>query len=83
MFMASFQSNVEEVLEEDDNKMKLTLLLQHCKDKALDLINDCVMLPPEEGYNKAIQKLEKRFGKTHKIARSYVEDIVNGEQIKA
>ena len=52
MFIASFRSNVEEMLDEDDNKMKLTLLLQHCKDKALDLINDCVMLPPEEGYNK-------------------------------
>ena len=46
MFMASFRSNVEEMLDEDDHKMKLTLLPQHCTDKALDLINDCVMLPP-------------------------------------
>ena len=46
----------------DDEEMKLTLLLQHCKEKAHDLIEDCVMLPPSQGYSKALEKLERRFG---------------------
>ena len=82
MFMASFQSNVEEMLDDGDEKMKLTLLLQHCSGKALALIDDCVMLPPQDGYCKAIKKLEKRFGKTHKIAQSYIEDVVKGAKLK-
>ena len=49
MFIASFQSNVEEMLDEDDYKIKLTLLLQHCTGKALELIEDCVMLAPPRG----------------------------------
>ena len=63
MFMASFQSNVEEMLDDDDYKMKLTLLLQHCTGKALEVIEDCVMLPPPRGYATALEKLEKWFGR--------------------
>ena len=82
MFIASFQSNVEEMLDKGDDKLKLTLVLQHCTGKALAMIDDCVMLPPNEGYNKAIEKLEKRFGKTHKIAQSYIEGVVKGGKLK-
>ena len=82
MFMASFQSNVAEMLDEGDDKLKLTLLLQHCTGKALQLIDDCVMLPPDAGYAKAIEKLEKRFGKTHKIAQSYIEGVIKGAKLE-
>ena len=57
--MASFQRNVAKMLDEGDDKLKLTLLLQHCTEKALKLIDDCVMLPPEAGYTKAIEKTRK------------------------
>ena len=82
MFMASFQSNVEEMLDEDDYKMKLTLLLQHCTGKALELIEDCVMLPPSRGYNTALGKLEKWFGRNHHIARSYINSVTKGSALK-
>ena len=78
MFMSSFQSNVEELLDEDDYKMKLTLLLQHCTGKALELIEDCVMLPPSRGYTTALGKLEKWFGRNHHIARSYINSVTKG-----
>ena len=68
--------------DEGDDKLKLTLLLQHCTKKALKLIDDCVMLPPDAGYAKAIEKLEKRFGKTHKIAQSFIEDVIKGDKLK-
>ena len=48
----------------------------------MKLIDDCVMLPPETGYAKAIEKLEKRFGKTHKIAQSYIYDVIKGGKLK-
>ena len=62
MFMASFMSNVDQRLDDTDYKMKLTLLLQHCTDDALNLIEDYVILQPEQGYATALQKLEERFG---------------------
>ena len=82
MFMASFQSNVEEMLDDDDYKMKLTLLLQHCTGKALELIEDCVMLPPSRGYTTALGKLEKWFGRNHHIARSYINSVTKGGALK-
>ena len=82
MFMASFQSNVEEMLDDDDYKMKLTLLLQHCTGKALELIEDCVMLPPHRGYATALEKLEKWFGRNHHIARSYINSVTKGGAVK-
>ena len=81
MFMASFQSNIEETLGDDEEKLKLTLLLQHCSGPALSLIEDCVMLPPSQGYVQALKKLEKRFGKNHLIARSYIDSVKNGKKI--
>ena len=80
--MASFQSNVEEKLDADDYKMKLTLLLQHCTGKALELIEDCVMLPPHRGYATALEKLEKWFGRNHHIARSYINSVTKGSAVK-
>ena len=82
MFIASFQSNVEEMLDEDDYKMKLTLLLQHCTGKALELIEDCVMLAPPRGYAAALEKLEKWFGRNHHIARSYINSVTKGGALK-
>ena len=81
IFMASFLTNVSKMLG-DDEEMKLTLLLQHCKGKAHDLIEDCVMLPPSQGYSKALEKLEKRFGQSHQIARSYIDGVTTGSVIK-
>ena len=83
MFMASFRSNVDEMLEAGDEKLKLTLLLDQCTGKAFELIEECVMLRPDQGYRTAIEKLEKRFGKNHLIARSYIDGVKKGGPIKA
>ena len=83
MFMASFRSNVDEMLENGDEKLKLTLLLDQCTGKAFELIEECVMLRPDQGYRTAIEKLEKRFGKNHLIARSYIDGVKKGGPIKA
>ena len=82
LFMASFRSNVDELLEDSDAKLKLTLLLDQCTGDAFDLIEDCVMLEPDHGYRTALEKLEKRFGKNHLIARSYIDGVKLGGSIK-
>ena len=79
--MASFLTNIDRMLEGDD-QMKLTLLLQHCEGDALDLIEDCVMMPADKGYTEALQRLEKSFGKNHLIARSYIEGVTSGGPVK-
>ena len=82
MFIASFMSNVDGMLDASDYQMKLTLLLQHCTGNALNLIEDCVILSPERGYAKALEKLEKRFGKSHQIASSYIDSVIKGGNLK-
>ena len=62
--MASFRNNVEARLGDDD-QLKLTLLLDQCTGDAFELVEECVMLKPEQCYRTAIEKLEKRFGKNH------------------
>ena len=81
LFMASFRNNVEARLDGDD-QLKLTLLLDQCTGKAFELIEECVMLKPEQGYRTAIEKLERRFGKNHLIARSYIDGVKKGGAIK-
>ena len=81
LFMASFRNNVEARLGDDD-QLKLTLLLDQCTGDAFELIEECVMLKPEQGYRTAIEKLEKRFGKNHLIARSYIDGVKKGGAIK-
>ena len=82
IFMASFLTNIDKILGADDDQLKLTLLLQQCTGKALELIEDCVMLSPERGYRKALEKLEKRFGKSHQLARSYIDGVKAGGVLK-
>ena len=82
LFMASFRNNVEARLEGDD-QLKLTLLLDQCTGEAFELIEECVMLEPEKGYRTAVEKLEKRFGKSHLIARSYIDGVKKGGAIKS
>ena len=81
LFMASFRNNVEARLE-GDHQLKLTLLLDQCTGDAFELIEECVMLKPEQGYRTAIEKLECRFGESHLIARSYIDGVKKGGTIK-
>ena len=79
--MASFRTNVAQRLDGDD-ELKLTLLLDQCTGEAFDLIEECVMLQPEQGYRTAVEKLERRFGKNHLVARSYIDGVRKGGTIK-
>lgn len=55
-------------MKEDDDK--LNYLIQHCKDAAKDAVENCLMLPPENGYQEAKEILRKNFGQKHTVVRA-------------
>ena len=83
-FLASFKTNIERKLtdNDDDAALKLTYLLQHCVGDAKYLIDDCAMLEPREGFETAMERLRESYGKGHVIARSYIESVTTGPPIK-
>jgi len=66
-----------------DDRLRLSYLIQYCLDEAKHCIEDCVLLEPTEGYRRAREILQTRYGKPHVISRSYIDTLVNGPQIKA
>ena len=80
-FIKNFETNVESKVSDD--QMKLSYLIQYCKGEAKSSIEDCVLLSKHEGYKRARDILYSRYGRSHLIARSYVDKLVYGESIKA
>ena len=80
-FIKSFEINVERKVKEDDEK--LSYLIQYCKGAAKDVIENCLMLPTEEGYKEAKEILCKNFGQQHIIVRAFIDKVVQGPQIRA
>ena len=46
------------------------------------MIDDCVMLEPADGFDTAMERLNECYGKSHVIARSYIESVTKGPAIK-
>ena len=80
-FIKSFEINVKRRVKEDDEK--LSYLIQYCKGAAKDAIENCLMLPPEEGYKEAKEIIRKNFGQKHIIVRAFIDKVVKGSQIRA
>ena len=79
-FICNFDTNIESRLS--DCRLKLSYLIQYCEGEAKRSIEDCVVLPPENGYARARSILQARYGKPHLVARSHVDKLVNGPGIK-
>ena len=80
-FMCNFETIIEGRVT--DPRLRLSYLIQYCTGEAKRSIDDCVVLPPEDGYQRAKKILLTRYGKPHLVARSHIERIVNGPPIKA
>lgn len=79
-FVRNFETNIESRV--NDNRLKLSYLIQFCQGDAKRSIEDCVVLPPEEGFERAKSILSSRYGKPHLVARSHVERLINGNTIR-
>ena len=80
-FIRSFDANIGHKME--DEGLKLNYLIQFCKEEARDAIEGCVILDPREGYSKARDILQRRFGRPHTIARTMLQEIATGPAIRA
>lgn len=80
-FIKNFETNVE--CKVYDDRLRLSYLIQYCVGEAKCSIEDCVLLEPTEGYRRARDIMQFRYGKPHVISRSYIDKLVHGPQIKA
>ena len=77
-FISNFDTN-----RVSDDRLRLSYLIQYCNGEAKSCIEDCVLLEPSEGYKRAGSILYSRYGRPHVIARSYIDKLVDGPQIRA
>lgn len=80
-FIKNFETNVE--CKVSDNRLRLSYLIQYCTGEAKSCIEDCVLLDSDVGYNRAKSILQSRYGRPHVIARSHIDKLLHGPQIKA
>ena len=80
-FIKNFDTNIENSIS--DNRLRLSYLIQYCNGDAKSSIEDCVLPEPSDGYKRARSILYSRYGRPHVVARSYVDKLVNGPQLKA
>ena len=79
-FINNFETNISSCLP--NPKDKLQYLIQNCEGRAKDAIKDMIVLELSKGYSEAMITLKDLFGRPHIIARTFVEEIVNGEPLK-
>ena len=79
-FINNFKCNVASKI--DDDRLKLSYLIQHCVGEPKEAIENCVILDAEEGYDKALNILLKNYGRPHIVARAYIKDLTEGPQLK-
>jgi hypothetical protein len=78
--MRNFEPNVENRVPE--TSVKLSFLIQYMSGTAREAIENCVILPADEGYAKAKEILRKNFGQKHIIIRAFIERVTKGPQIE-
>ena len=79
-FIKSFEINVERRVNADDER--LSYLIQFCSGVAKDAFENCVILPPVQGYREAKDILQKKFGQKHITVRAFIERVMR-PQIRA
>ena len=78
-FMQTFKFVVE--ANTLDAGSRLNLLIQYTSGVARSVIENCVLLNPEDGYERAKQLLKENFGKPYDIARTYISALISGKPI--
>ena len=66
-FIGTLEATIE--VKERDNRLRLLYLIQNCEGKAKSLIQYCVLLDPDVGYDKSKQILYENFRRKPLIAR--------------
>ena len=80
VFLSMFDSCVHN--SNISQSAKLNRLFELCQGKALRLIKPCALMAPDQGYIRARELLNERFGDDFEITEAYVKKIVAGPPIK-
>ncbi|KAK3735237.1 hypothetical protein QZH41_008431 [Actinostola sp. cb2023] len=65
-----------------NNADRLYYLQQHLEGEAKDLIEGCLHLDPDEGYNEARKLLDKEYGDPYKISVAYINRLLKWPSVK-
>ena len=79
-FVKNFEANIETSVSDD--RLRMSYLIQYCDGEAKSSIEKCVLLEPSDGYKRARSILYSLYGRPHVVARSYIDKLVNGPQLK-
>ncbi|XP_030844258.1 uncharacterized protein LOC105444708 [Strongylocentrotus purpuratus] len=73
-FCNCFDVNIEHKVQ--DNRMRLTYLIQFCTGKAREAIENCILLHPDTGYSRARSILQDQFGQNYIVAKAHVDRVI-------
>ena len=79
-FIQSFLTSVGK--KNVDAASKLSCLLQYCKGQARKILECTEMMPPEYGYQRALEILETRYGDSFEITQRWITKITDRPNIK-
>ena len=76
IFMNQFDNAVHNTSVPDGTK--LASLFEYCTGKAAKVIKPCALMQPFEGYRKARQLLQERFGNDYTISEAWIHKVTQG-----
>lgn len=79
-FINNFDVNIASKVSED--RVRLTYLIQFCKGKARESIENCVLMEEGAGYKSARDILRNQFGQAHIITHSLINKVTDRQQIR-
>ena len=79
-FMQSFEAFIASALPDEDSK--LAYLIQNCSGEPRRLIEDCVLYPQGEGYQRARRLLRAKYGRDQDIVESFLSALTSGPALR-
>ena len=79
-FIRSFENLIE--AKTKSSSTRLYYLVQYTSGDVQELMQSCLSMRPDEGYQEARRLLKERYGQGYKIASAYVTRVTNGPPIK-
>ncbi|XP_035657338.1 uncharacterized protein LOC118403009 [Branchiostoma floridae] len=80
-FVRAFKHAIED--KTSDAEDRLSYLQQYTRGEAKKIVDSCFLMDPEEGFRKAKESLQERYGTPHKISRAYSMQVSKWPEIKA
>ena len=74
-FIKQFEYHVESKV--NDPGQRLLQLLHYCRGRARTAIDECTLLHPSQGYNRARTILNQLFGRPFQVSKSMIDNLLS------